>query len=106
MTVSREDIDRTAEFARLRVAEAEAEELRRVFNTLLDYVDTLGALAPAEPDTGDAGGERTPERAPGERGPDPVTDPPAAYAPECKDGLFVVPSPPSLGGHGEVASDP
>ena len=106
MTVSREDIDRTAQFARLRVSEAEAEELRRVFNTILDYVETLGALPPDEPDTSDAGRDRTPERAPRERGPDPVTEPPAEYAPEFKDGLFVVPSPPSLGNHGEVTRSP
>lgn len=106
MTASREDIDRTAELARLRVSEAEAEELRRAFNAILDYVGTLGDLAPNEPVAGDAGRGRTPERAPGERGPDPLTALPAEYAPEFKDGLFVVPSPPSLGDHGGATSRP
>ena len=43
------------------------------------------------------------ERPAGQIPPDPMAHPPAGSAPDFRDGFFVVPSPPSLGGSDEVS---
>ncbi len=104
VSVSREDIGRIAELARLRLSKSEAEALGRDLNAILDYVDTLRSATLDEAEIADARRGHAPERAPGEREPDPVAWPPGEYAPEFRDGFFVVPSPPSLGTHGPAPS--
>ncbi len=41
MPVSREDVIRTAQLARLRLSEAEIETLRSELNTIFQYIDQL-----------------------------------------------------------------
>ena len=101
MSVDREDVRRIAELARLRLSEAEAEALGRDLSEILEYVDTLSSVSVDDAGAVDPTEGGAPERGPGERNPDPMAEPPTHYAPDFRDGFFVVPSPPSLGGEGE-----
>jgi len=104
VSVSREEVRRIAELARLRLTEAEAEALGRDLNDILEYMDTLSSVSLDEAEVPDPAQGRAPERGPGERQPDPMAAPPSRYAPDFRDGFFVVPSPPSLGTEGEPPS--
>ncbi len=104
MSVSREDVRRIAKLARVRLTEAEAEELGRDLNDILEYVDTLSSVSVDGAQAVDPTEGGAPERGPGEREPDPLVEPPSDYAPDFRDGFFVVPSPPSLGGEDKPSS--
>ena len=97
MPVDRDDVRRIARLARLRLSEAEAETLGRDLNDILVYVDILATVPMDEMSLPDPTRISTPERVAGDGGPDVLLEPMSRYAPDFRDGFFVVPSPPSLG---------
>ena len=97
MSVSREDVIRIAELARLRLTELESKSLREDLNDILEYVDTISSVPEDMVEDRDLTQGGAPERRPGEQYPDHMSDSPSCYAPDSREEFFVVPSPPSLG---------
>ena len=117
MSVTRDDVDRIAELARLRLEDAEADRLTEEMNRILEHADRLRAEgggsanggagvvgpglvseeSPGDPDEPTAGTDGRPAisgaRAPGPTPPDELESAPADFAPRFEDGFFVVPPP-------------
>ena len=115
MSVTRDDVDRIAELARLHLDEDEADRLTSEMNRVLENADRLRARGGADEGAGEAGtgpassgspGDsdgptadpdgRTAisgARAPGPTEPDALESPPADFAPRFEEGFFVVPPP-------------
>ncbi len=106
MSITREEILLIADLARLRLTDPEAEDLSHDLNQILEYVDTLASLQVPEGERLRLGPSEAPERAAGQIPPDPMAHPPADSAPDFRDGFFVVPSPPSLGGADDPGGSP
>ena len=106
MSITREEILRIANLARLRLTDAESEDLSHDLNQILGYVDTLASLQVPRGERLGLGPPKAPERAAGQITPDPMAHPPAGSAPDFRDGFFVVPSPPSLGGSDDPGGSP
>ena len=106
MSITREEILQIANLARLRLTESEPEALSHDLNQILEYVDTLASLQVTESERLGLGPPEAPERPAGQIPPDPMAHPPAGSAPDFRDGFFVVPSPPSLGGPADPAGPP
>jgi len=88
MSVTREQIKKIAQLAELHVDEQAAAELEVQLNRILGYVEQLGEL----PHEGGAGDDaRTVRLRKDEPNPDPLRQPPSAWAAEMKAGLFTVP---------------
>ena len=102
MSITREEVLQIAMLARLRLTDAEADEFSGDLNQILDYVDTLASASIPQDETRGVGPPAAPERVAGQVPPDAMARPPADSAPDFREGFFVVPSPPSLGG----ADDP
>lgn len=91
MAVTREDVKHIAELARLSVNETEAEGLMLQLNDILSHMDALSAVDTAgiTPASG-VGSGGTPLRQ--DRGQAvPLQNPISSFAPEFKDGFFLVP---------------
>jgi aspartyl-tRNA(Asn)/glutamyl-tRNA(Gln) amidotransferase subunit C len=88
MAVTRADIQRIAELAELAVDDATAAELEGQLSRILDYVAQLQQLPQGGAGHGD---ERAVRLRRDEVHPDRLLDPPAAFAPTLKQGLFLVP---------------
>ena len=108
MSVTRADIDRIAELARLRLDDAEADRLTGEMNRILEHADRLRAAESAAEDekgapaaTGDGapgeGGSSDRDvrgaRVDGADGPDTLIHPPGDFSPRFEEGFFVVPPP-------------
>ncbi len=106
MSITREEILQIADLARLRLTDPEAESLSHDLSQILEYVDTLASLELPEEERLGVGPTAAPERAPGQIPPDPMAHPPTDSAPDFRDGFFVVPSPPSLGGADDPGDSP
>ena len=104
MSITREEILQIATLARLRLTASEAEEFSEDLSQILEYVDTLASLQPPEEERLGVGPPEAPQREVGEIPPDPMAHPPSESAPDFRDGFFVVPSPPSLGGADDPAN--
>jgi len=90
MSISREEVRRIAELAELAVEERDLDTLTRELDRIVSYV---AQLAGAERDDAEPlvpGPRRTPLRE-DVVDPEPLAAPPAAFAPEMRDGFFVVP---------------
>ena len=98
MSITREEILQIATLARLQLTDAESEDLSHDLSQILEYVDTLASLHVPEGERLAFGPSEAPERKTGQIPPDPMAHPPIDSAPDFRDGFFVVPSPPSLGG--------
>ena len=98
MSITREEILQIANLARLRLTDSESEELSDDLNQILEYVDTLASVPVPEGERLELGPPEAPEREAGQIPPDPMAHPLAESAPDFREGFFVVPSPPSLGG--------
>ena len=102
VSVDRREVERIAELARLRLDPSEVERLTREMNRILEHAERLtreaserngrgaprGDAAEGLPPRGSEGG--------GELEPDPLERPPDAFAPEMREGFFVVPPPPGV----------
>ena len=98
-----------AALARLRLDPEEAERMARDMSSILEYMAVLGAVAPEpEPAPRDReeavrsdGARAERARQPSGRGradPDRLALPPSRFAPEWKEGFFVVPRLPGVAG--------
>ncbi len=97
MSVSREDVIRIAELARLHLTESESKSLGEDLNGILEYVDAISSVPEEMVKDCDTIQDGTSERRSGEQYPDHMSDPPSCHAPDYREEFFVVPSPPSLG---------
>lgn len=96
MSVTRADLDHISKLAHLRLDEDEAERLTHDLNAILKHVD---ALADADAEQGEeraVGPEAAPERAAGDLPRDELSHSPGSFAPDWREGLFVVPRLPAL----------
>jgi aspartyl-tRNA(Asn)/glutamyl-tRNA(Gln) amidotransferase subunit C len=106
MSITHEEILQIATLARLRLTDSESEELSHDLSQILEYVDTLASLQVPEGERLELGPSDAPEREAGQIPPDPMARPPTDSAPDFRDGFFVVPSPPSLGGADDSGGSP
>ena len=106
MSITREEILQIANLARLRLTDSESEALSHDLNQILEYVDTLASLQVPEGARLGLGPPEAPARPAAQIPPDPMAHPPAGSAPDFRDGFFVVPSPPSLGGSDDPGGSP
>ena len=106
MSITREEILQIANLARLRLTDSESEDLSHDLNQILEYVDTLASLEVPEGERLELGPPEAPEREAGQIPPDPMAHPPSEFAPDFREGFFVVPSPPSLGGADDAGGSP
>lgn len=113
MSVDRLEAARVAELARLALDERELEALAADVSRILDHVRALRSVAPAvgegpdEPGVvgvargalGESVGDRdAPAKAPDAApdAPDPLVHPLRSFAPDLREGFFVVPPPPGV----------
>jgi aspartyl/glutamyl-tRNA(Asn/Gln) amidotransferase C subunit len=87
--VSREDVRRAGELARLSLDPAELAELTAQLNAILEHMEALGA-APVEAPPAPAAADGAPLRA-DEPAPDPLHAPLRRVAPSWQAGFFTVP---------------
>jgi len=106
MSITREEILQIANLARLRLTDSESEDLSHDLNQILEYVDTLASLGGPEGERLELGPPAAPEREAGQIAPDPMAHPPTESAPDFREGFFMVPSPPSLGGADDPGDSP
>ena len=106
MAITREGILQIANLARLRLTDSESEDLSHDLSQILEYVNTLASLQVPEGERLQLGPPEAPEREAGQISPDPMAHPPTESAPDFREGFFVVPSPPSLGGANDVGGSP
>ena len=106
MSITREEILQIAKLSRLRLTTSESEDLSHDLNQILEYVDTLSALEMSDVERVGLGPVEAPEREAGEISPDPMAHSPDGSAPDFREGFFVVPSPPSLGGADDPGGSP
>jgi len=106
MSITREEILQIATLARLRLTDSESEDLSQDLNQILEYVDTLTSIQVPEGDRLELGPPAAPEREAGQIPPDSMAHPPNDSAPDFREGFFVVPSPPSLGGADDPGGSP
>ena len=91
MSISREDLDRIAELARLEIPPERAEALRLELSAVLTFAEALRKLdlAGLEPSTFAPAGAVMRDDAPEDRCLDPEIA--TSQAPEHEDGFFIVP---------------
>ena len=89
--VTLEDVRHVAGLARLGLNDAQARALTTDLNTILDHMQVLSGVDTSRADesagVGAAGMRLRPDHGP----PIPLDEPPQAFAPEMRDGFFVVP---------------
>lgn len=91
MSLGRDEVLHVARLAQLAVPEDEVDRLVAQFNRILEYVAQLAEVGGGESEPGFLPGpDRVRLRADLE-GPVPLAGPPAALAPEFRDGFFLVP---------------
>jgi aspartyl-tRNA(Asn)/glutamyl-tRNA(Gln) amidotransferase subunit C len=94
VTISRDELRRIARLAELDVTPAEIDRLAAQVDEIVAYVGQLANLAErAEPfNPGPAEAPLRPDAV----APLPLSRPPASFAPEFRDGLFLVPRLPAM----------
>lgn len=99
MSVSRGEVEHIAALARLKVGPAEIATLTGEMNAILDHMAELREVDVdgIEEVVGVVEGG-APTRSP-RAGPDPLQQGPVSFAPDWRDGFFVVPRLPAMEGH-------
>ena len=97
MSIDPEVVARAAHLARLSVTNEELDTLTRDLGRILDQIDVLGSLQGSAP----AGVEADPldppsTRALGDPGPNQLAGAPGTFAPDFREGFFVVPPLPGV----------
>jgi aspartyl-tRNA(Asn)/glutamyl-tRNA(Gln) amidotransferase subunit C len=102
MAVTVQEVRHVAMLARIAVTEQRAVELAKDLNTILEHMDVLGRVSTqGVEEASGVGASGMPLRV--DRGPAiPLGEPPEVFAPEMRDGFFVVPR---LSTHGDAAAD-
>lgn len=98
MSISGEELRRIAQLARLRLEDDELERLGSELNAILEHIDALRVLALHEAsDISPQLSEPLPSaRSEEAEEPDALSAGPGDFAPEWRDGFFVVPPPPGV----------
>lgn len=95
MPVSREEIRRIAELARLSLSEEELDRLHAELDGILGHLDVLRELGDVAAETDPAEGMRLRDDEPGV---ETLHQAPVELAPEWRNGFFTVPRLPAMGG--------
>ena len=95
MSVDRGEVERIASLARLRFDEGQADRLTDEMNDILEHAARLRRLREAPPEH-ESETSRSGTRPPDAERPDPLSGDVAAFAPQVREGFFVVPPPPGL----------
>lgn len=105
MAVSKDEVERIAALARLRLEGAESERLAEDLSSILAHMETLGEADISEVSAvGDMTEWPAPFRDP-EQNPDPLAASPEHLAPAWREGFFIVPRLPGVeGSDGEGSS--
>lgn len=101
MSVSKDEVERIAALARLRLGDAEAERLAVDLSSILGHVE---AMRKADISAVSAVGDMTEWPAPfrdADQGADPLLAPPESIAPEWREHFFIVPRLPGVERGGE-----
>ena len=103
VTVSARDVQRIRELARLHLEDDELERLTSDLNAILRHVDSLRDLGSTErpEDSSQIGSKLDPVSHEHVEGPDKLREMPADFAPEWKEGFFIVPAPPGVNPSGD-----
>lgn len=106
MSVDRDEVERIAALAKLHLEDDEADRLTEEMNRILEHAARLRGIAA---DGAEGGAEAAPERTSGTRSvdaeeADELLRAPGSFAPDMREGFFVVPPPPGVV-HDGVASD-
>ena len=91
MTIGREDVLHVAKLAELAVSEAELPKLVEQLGNIVAYVAQLSDVPADEQAPPYLAGPAQAELREDEVGPDPLHRRPAEFAPEFRDGFFIVP---------------
>ena len=104
MAVSENDVRHVAALARLSIEESRLPSLVSELNGILEHMDELGRVE-TRPEMGDGRLEMTasPLRSDSDGTPIPLVVPREAFAPEMRDGFFLVPRLETHEGEGERA---
>ena len=95
MSVERDQARRIAALARLHFEEADLARVTEELNHILEHVETLRSLGAGEP-TDALASEAMPTRGAGADRPDALHDEIGAFAPDWREGFFVVPPLPGV----------
>ena len=103
VSVSARDVQRIREPARLHLENDELERLTSDLNAILRHVDSLRDLGSTErpEDSSQIGSKLEPVSHEHVEGPDKLREMPADFAPEWKEGFFIVPAPPGVNPSGD-----
>ena len=109
MSVDREEVDRIAGLARLELEDAEAARLTSEMNRILAHAERLrgvsadasGASAGGGPDRGSTSGVRDESLI----DPDALHREVVSFAPQWREGFFVVPPPPGVAAEDDPIPD-
>ena len=103
VSVSARDVQRIRELARLHLEDDELERLTSDLNAILRHVDSLRDLGSTKrpEDSSQIGPKLTPVSHEHVEGPDKLREIPADFAPEWKEGFFIVPAPPGVNPSGD-----
>lgn len=96
-SVSLDDVRHVAALARLGLTDEQARALAADLTGILEHMAVLQDVDTSGVDEHSASGDAMPLR--DDHGPPvPLTDPPAAFAPQMRDGFFIVPRLSTHGG--------
>jgi len=95
MSVGRNHAVRIASLARLRFGDAELTRITAELNRILEHVEQLRTLEQAAPPPAGPD-ERASTRFPGAEEPDALRDGIGSFAPDWREGFFVVPPLPGV----------
>ena len=103
VSVSARDVQRIRELARLHLEDDELERLTSDLNAILRHVDSLRDLGSTKQpeDSSQIGSKLESVSHEHVEGPDKLREMPADFAPEWKEGFFVVPAPPGVNPSGD-----
>lgn len=109
MSVDREEVERIGRLAKLRLTDDEAERLTDEMNRILEHAERLrgldddsetgGAAEAMDADaegTDDEVGSKAGTRSTAAETPDRLHIEPSGFAPDVREGFFVVPPPPGV----------
>jgi Asp-tRNA(Asn)/Glu-tRNA(Gln) amidotransferase C subunit len=91
LSVTPDDVRGIAALAHLVLPDDEIRRMTRELNAILEHVAALPAAEEVRDTGAPVGPASAPERRPGDIEPDPLRQPPESFAPDLRDGLFLVP---------------
>ena len=105
MSVSREDVEKIAQLAEVRIEDEAIEPLAEQLSRILDYVARLSEVPAGETLRPFVAGPDAIRLRPDEVRPWPLAIPPAKFAPALREGFFTVPRLGQFGGGDAAEGD-